>query len=270
MTADRASGLSSLPTEKQMLTNTVRKVLPTYGYTSPDRASLHQVLEATKFTPDISQLELYEWQLFFAPDEMKRDHPRHDILGAEREFKFPAFTQKKYHFWQHAAPFLPNVPMEAETNAVPFFPPIAMIKGEVYAIRPQRFLELDRYKQNTVEFQRHRVRLVVPYRRVKFVKEPWIHHDFHGESYDHRLHAFSPTGGMASMNSFTSKYTGSSVITEEEKVAIVRAWMYIGKPEFWDPLINAYDYTPVESFKSKNRRWLTEYYNIRRPPLVVK
>lgn len=214
-----------------------------------------QALEDTKFTPDISVLEEYEWQLYFAPDETKKDHLKHHLVGDEREYKFPAFTQQKYNYWNHAAPFLPPIPMRSETpvNLMPYYPPIAMIKGEVYAIRPQRFLELDRYKQNGVEYQRERIRLVVPYRKVLWLK-------------DHNL---DPSFGVQELFN-RSAYAGSSVKTSEERVAIIRAWMYIGKPQFWDPLISAYDYSSVEVFNAKNRRWCDQYYSIRRPQLPPK
>lgn len=234
-----------------MLTTAVRKIIPTFGYDMPDRAMLLHALEETKFTPDISKLEMYEWQLFFAPDELKKDHVKHALLGDDKQYKFPAFTQKGYHFWQANAPFDAPVAMETEpVNVSPFFPPVAKIKGEIYAIRPQRFLDLDRYRQNTVEYERQRVRFVVPYRKVLWLK-------------DHNL---DPSFGVQDEFS-RSRYTGSSVTTSEERVAILRAWMYIGKPEFFDPLISAYTHSPVETFHAKNRRWCETYYNLRRPPL---
>lgn len=235
--------------------NVMRKLLPASVSLAPARNSVSSELDATKFTPDIAILEEYEWQLYFATDETKKDHLKHSLVGAESEYKFPGFTQQGYNYWDHQAPFLPPIPMKATSpeNLLPFFPPVAKIKGEVYAIRPQRFLELDRYKQNTVEYQRERVRLIVPYRKVLWLK-------------DHNL---DPAFGVQEVFA-RSRYAGSSIKTSEERVAIIRAWMYIGKPEFWDPLISAYDYTSVETFHAKNRRWCDIYYSIRRPPLPAK
>lgn len=235
-----------------MLIEAVRKINPGYGYDVPEQSLLMAALEETKFTPDIAILEEYEWQLYFAPDETKKDHVKHGLLGDEREYKFPGFTQKGYHFWQSQAPFNPPIPMHtAEVNISPFFPPVAKIKGEVYAIRPQRFLSLDRYRQNTVEYQRERIRLIVPYRKVVWLK-------------DHNL---DPAFGVQELFA-RSAYNGSSIKTSEEHVAVIRAWMYFGKPAFWDPLISAYDYQPVEVFHGKARRWCPEYYSIRRPKLL--
>lgn len=236
-----------------MLKQLIRKIIPSFGYELPKPEFFTQMLEASRFTPDIARLEEYEWQLFFAPDELKRDHLMHHKIGEESRFQFPAFTQASYHFWDPPEAWNSPVPMKVAgfRNALPFFPPIAKIKGEVHLIRPQMFhLELDRYRQNTVEYRRERVRLIVPSRKVEWLK-------------DHNL---DPAFGV--QEAFCrSEYSGSSIRTSEETVCIIRAWMYIGEPKYWDPLISGYDYGRVETFRSRSRRWCEEYYNIRRPPL---
>jgi hypothetical protein len=242
--------------QTHMLTAAIRKIVPSYGYTLPDPEWLWRVYEATKFTPDIARLEEYEWQLIFVADGLKKDHVHHHRLGERLPRMIPAFTQKNFHFWQPQAPFIDPVPLEVPegyTNMMPFFPPVAKIKGEVYAIRPQTFMDLDRMNQNGVEFFRRRIRLVVPYRKVVFLR-------------DHNL---DPSFGVQELLS-RSEYTGSSIKTSEELTCILRAWMYIGKPEFWDPMISAYDWGPVEHYNSNKRRWAETYYHIRRPPLPTK
>lgn len=228
----------------------------------PNPEFMWWMTEITKFTPDIATLELYRWQLMFVTDDLKRDHPQHDLLGEEAKSAFPGFTVKKFHFWQPKNPFFGYVPMALEdgyTNPVVGFPPVANIKGEVYVIRPQRFLALDRLKQNGIEYERHRVRLVVPYRKVELLK-------------DHNL---DPSFGIQELFA-RSEYAGSSIRTSEETTCIIRAWMYIGKPQYWDPLLSAFDCDSVETFTSKNRidekgrRWLQDYYNVRRLPLPMK
>src|SRR6266852_3773943 len=240
------------PTQEQpMLTQAIRSIVPTYGYTVPPYQLLLDELERTKFTPDISTLEEYEWQLFFATDELKKDHTQHKLLGPEVRYKFPAFTQKNFHYWQHESPFNSPVPFRVpdgvQYNSLPFYPPIGKIKGQVFVIRPQTFLDLDIYKQNTVEFQRHRVRLVVPYRKVKWLK-------------DHNL---DPDFGVQEVFC-RSNYNGRSIAHSREIVYTVRAWMYIGIPTFWDPLITAYDWGAVEHYNSNRRRWCETFYSIRR------
>lgn len=234
-----------------MLTSAIRKVLPSFGY-NDSRELVHKAMEASKFTPDIAKLEEYTWQLYFAIDETKKDHFKHHLLGVDAQYRFPAFTQHNFTYWDPLVPFMSPVAMREVGSKVdiPNFPPAAKIKGQVYLIRPQRFLELDPYKQNTVEYHRERVKLIVPYRQVEFLK-------------DHNL---DPAFGV--QEAFCrSDYEGSSIKTSRETTCIIRAWMYIGKPEFYDPLLTAFDYKSVEYHFSNKRRWCEKYYNIRRPAL---
>ena len=231
-----------------MLTQAIRMIAPAYGYEQPSREEVYAELERTKFTPDIALLEEYEWQAVFVTDELKKKFVKHELLGEDRQYCFPAFTQKSYHYWQSNQPWEGAIPFEClqTRNNIVGWPPIAKIKGEVYLIRPQRFLELDRYKQNTVQYVRDRIRLVVPFRRIEWVKDrygPDVYKFFQQPEHFH----------------------GKSTFTSDEHVYIVRAWFYEGKPAYWDPIITAYDYGHVETFHSKNRRWCQEYYTIRRP-----
>lgn len=232
-----------------MLTQTVRRLVPTYGYTIPAREAMTAELERTKFTPDVAMLSEFEWQAIFVTDELKKKFLKHHLLGEDKKYCFPAFTQKNYHYWESTSPLEGAIPFESSQlcNPVVGWPPIAKIKGEVYLIRPNMFWEgLDAYKENTVQYVRDRIRLIVPYRVVKWVRDPSIHHFFN-----------DPV-----------QYFNRSTMLTEELTCIIRAWMYSGKPEYWDPIITAYDYGHVETFHSKNRRWCETYYTIRRPALT--
>jgi len=231
-----------------MLTQVIRKIAPAYGYAQPSREEVYAELERTKFTPDIALLEEYEWQAVFVADELKKKFPKHELLGEDKRYCFPAFTQKSYHFWESNQPWEGAIPFECSQmhNNIVGWPPIAKIKGEVYLIRPQRFLELDRYKQNTVQYVRDRIRLVVPFRYVKKLS------DLYGPEGDKFYHS-------------VEQVLNAKTFTSEERTYIVRAWFYSGKPEYWNSIITAYDYGHVETFHSKNRRWCSEYYTIRRP-----
>lgn len=234
-----------------MITEALRKFIPAYGYTTPDRSEVYQEYMETQYTPDVDVLEEYEWQLLFVVDELKKDHIKNGMLGADAEYKCPAFTQQDMQFWQAATPFASPIPMVASLSAsVTGFAPAAKIKGQVYKIRPQVLFRLDKDRQNTVEYIRKRVRLIVPYRMVVWVK-------------DHNLDpAFGAVGPF-----HRSEYSHKSIKHSQERVAIIRAWMYLGNPEFWDNIITAYTHRPVEVFSSKNRRWCNQYYHIRRPNL---
>ncbi len=240
-----------------MLKEAIRLINPSYGH-SAARAIIEQALQATKFTPDIDVLEERERHLLFVCDELKKDHTQHRLLGPQALKCFPAFTQGSFRFWENGDPLEHRVPMKEEQDAtllksISYFPPVAKIRGEVYAIRPETFLTLDPYKENTVQFVRQRIKLIVPYRRVVWLK-------------DHNL---DPDFGVREVFS-RSDYTGSSIKTSREITHIIRAWMYIGNPVFWDNIITAFDWKSVEHHTSEKRRWLQNYYNIRRPPLPLK
>lgn len=234
-----------------MLTQAIRTIVPSYGYSQPAREEFLAELERTKFTPDIAVLEEYEWQAIFVTDELKKKFLKHDLLGPDKDYCFPAFTQKAYHYWQSNQPWEGAIPFECSQlrNHIVGWPPIGKIKGEVYLIRPQAFLDIDAYKQNTVQYVRDRIRLVVPFRRIEWRKD----------IYDKAFGPLEPNGH------FPVDYNGKATLTTPEHTYTVRAWFYSGKPEYWDPIITAYDYGHVETFHSNNRRWADTYYTIRRP-----
>lgn len=211
-------------------------------------------LMATKYTPDVWKIQQYTHQLIFVFDHMKKNHLRNSLLGPGAVLRWPAYTLRRYHLWQPPTPFEHYISTEATSNLPRF--PSAKIRGEIWKIPSDNLLALDEEYSNTVEFQRQRVRMIVPSRTVEFVKD----------------HTIDPDFGVMDLNATHRRdYTGSSVKTSSERVALVRCWMYIGKSSFWDPLISAYDgYKPVETFEAKQRRWLNQYYYIRRPDTPAK
>lgn len=227
-----------------MLTSIVRQFKPDFRMSIPTPQEFYAELQKTKYTPDLAELEQYAWQAIFVCDEFKRKHMKHDLLGEDAQYQYPAYTQKKYQFWDPIDPTEHLVPFEVSmmTKHVVGFPPIANIKGEVFLIRPRQFLLLDEWKQNTVQFNRRRVRVVVPNRSIKWVRDRSQHHFFN-----------SP-----------EQFYNNKTLTDDEVVTIVRAWMYEGNPSHYDAIITAYDWGHVETFHSKNRTWLPEYYHVRR------
>jgi hypothetical protein len=229
-----------------MLRSAVKLIAPksALGYNLPSPEWFDFAVNLSRYTPDIAVLEEHAWQLYFACDETQRGHLKNDLCGADQEYKVPAYTQQSFNYWNHEAPFIPPIPMEASgyRNPMPFYPEIAKIKGQILKIRPQQFLHLDNYKENGVQYERRKVRLIVPYRTTEFI------HDLTQVSED--IEFVSPNGHIA---------------RSKEKTAILRAWMYIGIPKYWDKLISAFDYTSVQTFEAKNRPWCKTYYQLRRP-----
>jgi len=218
-------------------------VLPGHkaGYNLPDKAWFQWMAEQTKYTPDIAKLEQYAFQLYFACDETQEGQSQYKLIE-DGAYVCPAFTQSSFNYWQPNIPWEPPIPMLSKEiiKPLPFYPDIAKIKGQVYAIRPKCFLELDKYKLNGVKYQRNRVRLLVPYRSLKFIKDL--------SNIPDDIEFVSPEG-----------HVGRSV----EKIVVIRAWMYTGIPEYWDKLISAFDYGSVQTYQSKNRAWCRTYYQVR-------
>lgn len=226
-----------------MLKRLARLILPraSVGYELPHDNWFTYLHDSSKFTPDIAKLEQYSHQLYFACDETQAGHFQHKYIQ-DGEFKYPAFTQQSFNYWD-GGPVLGAVPMKATgyQNALPNFPPIAKIKGMVYKITVPELIKLDSYKENTVQFQRERIRLIVPHRALKWV------HDREAEKDQFDFIAENSLG------------------LTKERVAIIRAWMYIGRPEYWDKVINAFDFSSVPTHMSNQRRWCPEYYRLPKP-----
>lgn len=207
----------------------------------------------SKYSPDIAKLEEYEFQLLFSCDETQIRHVKHSLIE-DGAYVCPAFTQGSFNYWLPEAPFLPPVPMEAMEYgkySMPNTPPKAKIKGELHAIRPYKFIALDNYKENGVQFQRKRVKLIVPYRMVKWLNDPSV------VPFD-----MDPAVALQE-NPYVANGNVPSIYTTKEKVVIIKAWMYIGIPKYWDKLISAFYYSSVKSFQAKNRQWCKEYYQLR-------
>lgn len=229
-----------------MFTSALRKVIPTFGY-GDISALAYAAVAASRFTPDIAELEEAAWRHIFVVDGLKRDHIMHHLLGPDAVFRFPAYTQDSFLFWESDTPFDHRVPMKARLGEANIhgFPPIAKIKGEVFRIRPQRFLKLDEEYQNTIEFNRTKIKLIVPHRQVQWLKDRSRDPERNEQDLYH--------------------HAGGAMKTTIESICIVRAFMYIGKPEFYEPMLTPFDWHPVEYYHSEKRRWADTYYNIRRP-----
>lgn len=227
-----------------MIRAAVRNLMPSsgLGYNLPDEAWFNYARGSSKYTPDIAKLEEFAFQLYFACDESQTGHSKHNLLGGY-EYKCPGFTQKSFNYWDPNTPFLPPIPMETEAfrNPLAYYPPIAKIKGQILLVRPSALINLDEYKENGVQYQRVKSRIIVPHRALK-----WVHDTNHPPD---DVEICAPNGLGLTF----------------ERMCVIRAWMYVGIPKYWDNLISAMDYGAVQTYQSKNRRWCPEYYQLRRP-----
>ncbi len=200
----------------------------------------------TDFTPDISELEQHEYQLLFVYGETQRGHPAFPIVNEGSAHICTAFTNTPgFTLWKRNRGLASTVvalsaPLP-EKDAAPLFPPThfgvltpsSRIKGELYAIRPYQMMELDKYHLNGYHYLRRRVHLAIPYSQVMWLKHPYL----------------NPT----------TVY--SSTYKTDTKIRIVKAWMYLGIPEYWEPQLDGgYEFTPVKLMRTYERPWISNYY----------
>jgi len=152
------------------------------------------------------------------------------------------FTLEKFNYYRQRDGLA--IPMLNTSGlTLPRFPPPLKIRGEIHAIQPYQFRELDNLKDNGVQFVRQRVKLLVPHRPVYKIPERYSN----GKPIPLMTDQFS---------------------LGEERVTPITAWMYIGVPEYWDELMDAgynaaHLFTTVEHYKDR-RPWLQEYYSMKR------
>lgn len=206
------------------------------------REVIRGMVEANKHTPDISDLDSKEYVFLLAIDSTQQSMPRHELIS-EGAYCGDVFTSKNFQFFKSKVePKSIPIPMETELMEplVQYMPPPAKIKGELHLITPHQFKKLDIEMENGVKFIRKRVRVLYPYRELRSF--PTL--DTTGRELP------LPLMGKEDRTFLT-----------EEKVHILRAHMYIGNPEYWDPLLDAgYHFTSVKCFEPKNRDWLKRYY----------
>lgn len=181
------------------------------------------------YTGDIWLLEQSEFQLMLICDQMMQNQRMNTLLQGYSTFLGAAFTAKNnFILWKkklglgtYPIPLREQYPKLTNART----PMTARIKGELFKIRSSRFLELDEYKSNGLEFRRQRVQLLVPYRRQQ----------------------------------------GSTGVNAEEFIARCWAWMYVGKKTYWEEHLDAgYMFGRCQIYELNNRYsdgvYLDRYY----------
>lgn len=153
----------------------------------PTDAWLDKAAEHLKYSPDYRALEGFESILLFVCDEMQAGHKCEQVLTHSQYDDVaamhlaPAFTKSDFSFWKkslgkesypvplegikqyvpewkHTNKLLKNIPKAQLVDLEP-----RSIRGELFAVRPYKLLELDKYKENGVVFQRNRIQVDIPY-----------------------------------------------------------------------------------------------------------
>lgn len=212
-----------------------------FGVSFPSVQEAKWLTDQSFHSPDLGYLEQYEFQLLFCPDDTRLGYQRYGLIE-EGVPLGTAYTQDTFSYWvQDIAGDRTPIPMRQEGQpAVRYFPPALKVKGEVHAIRPWQFRNLDDYKRNRHVFRRQRVNVLVPY-RLRTTDDRSIPQSLKGKGY---------------------------CFEYPEKVFVLRAWMYIGIPDYWDNLFDAgfRGFKTVNHYESR-RPWLREYYDFPKRPL---
>jgi hypothetical protein len=174
--------------------------------------------------------------LFVYGNEMDKGAENHLIADKELPNNgrlASAFTHKRFHMvkkklGQHSYPIALELQPSLVTRT-------ERIKGELWKVRPERYLELDKYMENRVFFRRRRVQVTIPcYITVK--------REFNSPP--------DPKTVMLLGGTKRGPYAPSC-----------EAWMYIGEKEYWEPQLDAgYIFQKCPIFVAKNpKTWVSTY-----------
>lgn len=198
-----------------------------------------EILDKFKYTPDIYKLDKYEDQFVFIADELMKCFELHNNFLQDAQYYGTAYTQNSFSVFRHKIPGKIHpviLPDKFLTNRH------CRVKGELYLCKyPSVSLpKMDTYKQNGEVFQRLRVRLIQPVKRLVGPRE----------LFDNRKLYFSE--GMW--------YNIPKLLLCKHPAITVRAWMYIAVPSYWNALLDGgYSFSPVKTYLSRDAN-IGEYY----------
>lgn len=239
------------------ISNFLRKLrpnLPGFNAVSlPSQAEAYWLTESVKHSPDLGWLEQFEFQLLFVPDTNRVSCSHYDLVS-DGAHLCTGFTERLHEYWfdERITGIKEGGDVSKEIIGIPvpvkqqsmlrWAPPALRIKGEVHAIRPWQFQKLDEYKQNRHVFVRQRVNILVPY--AKLSNDP--------ADFERPIPRALEGKGYCFLT--------------EEKVQVVRCWMYVANLNYWNDLLTAdTPLKPVRNFESRKKRpWLTRYYDFPR------
>lgn len=223
--------------------------------TRPHRPDAQWIAEASQLypnTPDLWWLSRRHFQLLFVYGTQMRGHPQHELVMNYGAYAATTYTDGKFSLWkkrlgkesfpialEDSTP-LPDGHLAAGWKPPTWsLPPRARVQGELYALETPQMYALDKHYENTLEFKRKRVPLIIPYH--KLYRIPY-------ENSDTQKQIAEAIG-----TDFKDQ-----VVTSESCVELVRAWVYIGKSDYWT---NQSDhlFSPGNTFRSR-KGWLGDYY----------
>lgn len=235
--------------------NALRKIIPSVpgvqSISLPLPEEARWMTERVKYSPDMGWLEEQEFQLLFCPDNFRSGYAHYG--KTEGTVLCGGYTEKNYAYWcQQIGDARTGIPIRQDKDSVlRYVPPALKVKGELQAVLSSRFDVIDTHMRNTEVFRRQRVNILVPYRmRTKNVTDL-------GTELPRVLQA-------------RDENAPDYVLEGPLRVYIIRAWMYVGIPEYWNDLLDAgfRGFKTVNHYESRMKRpWLLRYYDFPKQPL---
>lgn len=189
-----------------------------------------------KYSPDAFKVQQYLTQKVFLPDCFKKNNAGNISIREFGKLLAPVYTEEQYTFWEKKLPWGPWIPLEVEDKkeykGVGSSP--AQIMGELWEVPPAYIFNLDRFYKNGVEFVRKRVDLIL---RTRTIHSPTV------------------VNNKVKVDPTTGKYYYDHGVpnVSDWQYDTVRAWMYVGKKNFWEPLLDAgFLFQPVKQFTPKS------------------
>jgi len=206
-----------------------------YSYKTLNQFALMQ----TKYTPDIAELELHKFVLLFVCDDVMRAGRNYKLIADQSAKAARGFTLKAFNFYRKRTDGT-GIPMVINTQPDRFNFTALKIKGEIHAVEPTAFLKLDHHYQNGVQFRRVRTKILYPTREHGMI----LNKDADGKPLPKALQ-------------------GPKHFLFSERVHPITAWMYIGVPNYWNPLLDGgFEFETVSiRYPKEDKSWLVKYYH---------
>jgi hypothetical protein len=192
------------------------------------------------FTPDMKKLEQSMFQIMFVYGEFMEGHREYDLIREHSVKLAQGFTMEHMTMWKKNLGKL-SYPIALQTKFA--HTPEARIKGELHSIFSYRYNVLDTHMQRGVHFIRKRVPIIVPYTELVTEQGP----------------------------------NNSVKISNIDTCYIIKAWMYLGVPEYWiDFLDQGYAFSTVKMYETARSNMGYYYhfskdeYNCWTPPPIAK
>lgn len=126
--------------------------------------------QGANMTPDLWKLQRRERHLVFLYNECQEGQYADQMLGINSEKLYAASTKDTFVLWKkklglETFPIMLPIEPSERFGRSSFLGKPARVTGQIFRVPPMVIKELDSYVLNTVQFERQRIEVIVPYRR---------------------------------------------------------------------------------------------------------